>query len=58
MNVTEMFRRLRWNEVVRPGDFVEDERAGLKPWDGLTGFRAGTFVATVYRKKHVPSLKK
>jgi hypothetical protein len=46
----ERFRRLKWNEVVRHGDFVADERLGLEPWEGPGGFRADTFVKTIYRR--------
>jgi hypothetical protein len=49
--VPEHFRRLKWNEVVRHGDFVADERLGLEPWEGPGGFRADTFVKTIYRRK-------
>ena len=56
------FRRLAWNEVVYHGDYVADERAELKPWEGLSGFRAGSFVQSIYRKETpanlgVPALK-
>jgi hypothetical protein len=48
--VPKRFRRLKWNEIVRRGDFVEDGRHGLEPWEGLTGFRANSFIKTIYRK--------
>jgi len=47
--VPERFRRLKWNEVVRHGDFVADERLGLELWEGPGGFRADTFVKPIYR---------
>ena len=43
-------RRLKWNELVRRGDFVEDGRRGFEPWDGPAGFRADAFVKNIYRK--------
>ena len=47
------FRRLKWDEQVRRGDFVEDGKQGFEPWDGMVGFRADTFVKTIYRRKKV-----
>ncbi len=44
------YRRLAWNEVVYHGDFVADEHQQLKPWEGLSGFRAGSFEQFIYRK--------
>jgi hypothetical protein len=49
--VSEHFRRLKWNEVVRHGDYVGDERLGLEPWEGPGGFQADTFLKPIYRKK-------
>jgi len=43
-------RRLKWNELVRRGDFVEDGRQGFEPWEGPAGFRADAFIKTIYRK--------
>ncbi|MDD5141676.1 MAG: hypothetical protein PHY43_15615 [Verrucomicrobiales bacterium] len=43
-------RRLKWNELVRAGDFVEDGRKGFEPLDGPTGFRADAFIKVIYRK--------
>ena len=48
--VPERFRRLKWNEVVCRGDFVADERLGFEPWEGPGGFRADSFVKTIYRR--------
>jgi hypothetical protein len=48
--VPEHLRRLKWNELVRRGDFVEDGRQGFEPWEGPTGFRADAFIKTIYRK--------
>ena len=46
----QRLRRLKWNELVRRGDFVEDGCQGFEPWVGPAGFHAGTFVKTIYRK--------
>ncbi len=43
-------RPLKWNELVRRGDFVEDGRSGFEPWVGPIGFRADAFIKTIYRK--------
>jgi len=56
------YRLLAWDEVVYHGDYVADEEAGLKPWEGLSGFRAGSFVQSIYRKETssnmgVPAMK-
>jgi hypothetical protein len=51
VSVPERFRRLEWNEVVSPGDFVADKRLGLQPWEGPGGFRAGSFAGPIYRKE-------
>jgi len=48
--VPKRFRRLKWNEVVNRGDFVEDEHRGLEPWEGLGGFQADSFVKPIYRE--------
>jgi hypothetical protein len=47
---TDRFRRLKWDEMVRRGDFVEDGRQGFEPWEGPSGFHAGSFVKTIYRR--------
>lgn len=47
---TDRFRRLKWNEMVRRGDFIEDGRQGFAPWEGPSGFHAGSFVKTIYRR--------
>ena len=49
--VPERFRRLKWNEVVRHGDFIADEHLGLELWEGPGGFQADTFVKTIYRRE-------
>ncbi len=44
------FRRLKWNELVGRGDFVTNGRQGFQPWEGPSGFQAGTFVKPIYRQ--------
>lgn len=51
------FRRLKWNERVRDGDFVKDNREGFEPWDGPRGFRADSFVKQIYRRLNPPPVK-
>jgi hypothetical protein len=46
----ENFRLLKWNELVKRGDFVEDGHQGFEPWVGLSGFRADSFVKPIYRR--------
>jgi hypothetical protein len=49
-------RALRWNEAVRPGDFIKADRNGFEPWVGPSGFRAGSFVKSIYRRlRRTPS---
>jgi hypothetical protein len=43
------FRRLKFNELVSEGDFVQDETRGMQPWDGPRGFQAGSFVKPIFR---------
>ena len=50
VNVTNCLRPLKWNELVKPGDFVEDGRKGFEPWIGPSGFRADAFVKQIYRQ--------
>lgn len=47
--VQENLRPLKWNELVRRGDFVQGERQEFKPWEGPSGFRADAFVKQIYR---------
>jgi len=49
--VPERLRPLKWNELVRRGDFVEDGHQGFKPWEGPGGFRADAFVKRIYRRQ-------
>ena len=44
------FRRLKFNEVVSRGDYVLNQTRGLEPWEGPTGFRAGSFIKLIYRR--------
>jgi len=48
--IPAQFRKLEWNELVGRGDFVADGHEGFKPWEGPTGFRADSFVDTIYRQ--------
>jgi hypothetical protein len=43
-------RPLKWNELVRLGDFVKNGRQGFEPWIGPSGFRADAFIKTIYRR--------
>jgi hypothetical protein len=51
VTVPPALRRLKWNELVCRGDFVENGCLGFEPWEGPAGFRADTFVKPVYRKR-------
>jgi len=53
--IPESLRPLKWNELVRRGDFVEDRRGGFEPWAGPSGFRADAFVDKIYRLKGSPA---
>jgi hypothetical protein len=48
--VPKRLRRLKWNERVNRGDFIEDGHRGFELWEGPSGFRADSFVKTIYRK--------
>src|SRR5208283_4430339 len=52
--VLESLRLLKWNELVRRGDFVKDGRGGFEPWVGPSGFRADAFLKQVYRALERP----
>jgi hypothetical protein len=43
-------RPLKWNELVRLGDFVRNSQQGFELWDGPRGFRADAFVNQIYRR--------
>ncbi len=49
--VSARLRPLKWDELVRPGDFVDDGRKGFEPWVGPSGFRADAFVKKIYRRQ-------
>jgi len=51
LTVPERLRPLKWNELVRPGDFVENDRQGFELWEGPGGFRADAFVKQIYRPR-------
>jgi hypothetical protein len=54
---SKRFRRLKWNELPKRGDFVEDGNRSFEPWEGPGGFRADSFVKPIYRKlAHRPVL--
>jgi len=48
------FRRLKWNELVRQGDFVAQKGRRLEPWEGPSGFRADAFVKPIFRRRARP----
>lgn len=48
----EQFRLLKWNELVSRGDFIEDGHQGFEPWEGPSGFRAGSFVKQIFRRQN------
>jgi len=50
----ECLRRLKWNELVRRGDYVADGQQGFEPWEGPSGFRADAFVKQIYRRLKRP----
>ena len=58
--VPERLRPLKCNELVRRGDFVENDHQGFEPWEGPGGFRAAAFVKQIYRQlgHRSPSAKK
>jgi hypothetical protein len=45
-------RRLKFNELVREGDYVANEHHKFERWEGLTGFRAAAFVKPIYRQNN------
>lgn len=49
--VRERFRRLKWNELVRQGDFVANGNRRLELWEGPGGFRADAFVKPIFRRR-------
>ena len=49
-DATEMYRPLRWNELVKRGDYVQDGSNGYELWIGPSGFHAGSFNKQIYRR--------
>jgi hypothetical protein len=47
----ESLRLLKWNELVRRGDFVKDEWENFEPWAGPAGFRADAFMKQIFRRR-------
>ena len=43
------FRRVRFDELVIPGDYIKEGENCYEPWDGPRGFRAASFCKAVYR---------
>jgi hypothetical protein len=54
-HIPKSFRRLKWNELVSPGDFIADEHQGLEPWQGPSGFQADSFLQPIYRARKAPT---
>lgn len=48
--IPDRFRRLKWNELVRHGDFVANGDRSFEPWEGPNGFRADAYVKPIYRR--------
>ena len=48
--VPRRLRRLKWNEQVSLGDFVRNEHRCFELWQGPGGFRADSFVKSIYRR--------
>ena len=48
--ILKNLRPLKWDEVPRRGDFVEDGHNSFEPWTGPTGFRADAFVKQIFRR--------
>jgi len=49
--VAAHLRPLKQDERVQRGDFVQGENQEFKPWEGLSGFRADTYVEQIYRRR-------
>jgi hypothetical protein len=56
-DIPKRLRRLKWHEVVSPGDFVADKQRGFELWEGPNGFRADAFVKPIYRRGESRSAK-
>jgi hypothetical protein len=44
-------RLLKWDEIVKLGDFVDSGQHSVEPWDGPGGFRADSFEKQIYRRQ-------
>jgi hypothetical protein len=49
--LSKCLRRLKWNERVSRGDFVMDEHQDFELWEGPAGFRADSFLKSIYRRR-------
>jgi len=56
-SVLNGLRLLKWDELVRRGDFVEDGHDGFEPWVGPSGFRADAFVKKIFRQAGRPPIR-
>jgi hypothetical protein len=52
------FRRVRYDELVNPGDYIKDGEDRYEPWEGPRGFRAASFCKPVYRPEWKTDLAK
>lgn len=43
-------RCLKYDELVRAGDFVMNARQEFELWEGPAGFRADSFLKPIYRR--------
>jgi len=50
VNASDTFRPLKWNEMVKRGDYIQDGNNGYELWVGPSGFHAGSFVKQIYRR--------
>jgi hypothetical protein len=57
LNIPKRFRLLKPGEVVKPGDFVANDRQEFELWEGPTGFLADAFVKPIYRKEQDASIR-
>jgi hypothetical protein len=50
------FRRVRFDELVIPGDYIKEGENCYEPWEGPRGFRAASFCKPVYRPERTSQL--
>ena len=50
VDASDTFRPLKWNEMVKRGDYIQDGSNGYELWVGPSGFHAGSFVKQIYRR--------